>query len=86
MLAKEAKWTSLEVRTHSTFLETLISKHDFGPVKLPGLLRNGPQALKPDQVVQSVYSKAIHKMNHYIVDSKDYFVNRYPLGGNLSGR
>ena len=30
--AKETKWTSLEVRTHPTFLETLISKYDFGPV------------------------------------------------------
>ena len=39
---KETKWTSLEVRTHPTFLETLISKYDFGPVKLPGLSRNGP--------------------------------------------
>ena len=41
--AKEIKWTSLEVRTHPTFLENLISKYDFGPVKLPGLSRNGPQ-------------------------------------------
>ena len=40
--AKETKWTSLLVRTHPTFLETLISKYDFGPVKLPGLSRNGP--------------------------------------------
>ena len=40
--AKETKWTSLEVRTHPTILENLISKHDFGPVKLPGLSRNGP--------------------------------------------
>ena len=40
--AKETKWTSLEVRTHPTFLETLISKCDFGPVKLQGLSRNGP--------------------------------------------
>ena len=31
--AKETKWT---------FLETLISKSDSGPVKLPGLSRNGP--------------------------------------------
>ena len=38
--AKETKWTSLEVRTHPTFLENLISKHDFGPVKLTGLSRN----------------------------------------------
>ena len=38
--AKETKWTSLEVRTHPTFLETLISKYDF--VKLPGPSRNGP--------------------------------------------
>ena len=42
VLAKETKWTSLEVRTHPTFLENLISKYDFGPVKLPGLSRNGP--------------------------------------------
>ena len=34
-----------EVRTHATFLETLNSKYDFEPVKLPGLSRNGPQAL-----------------------------------------
>ena len=40
--AKETKWTSLEVRTHPTFLETLTSKYDFGPVKLTGLSRNGP--------------------------------------------
>ena len=40
--AKETKWTSLEVRTHPSFLETLISKYYFGPVKLPGLSRNGP--------------------------------------------
>ena len=40
--AKETKWTSLEVRTHPTFLENSISKYDFGPVKLTGLSRNGP--------------------------------------------
>ena len=40
--AKQAKLTSLEFRTHPTFLETLISKYDFGPVELPGLSRNGP--------------------------------------------
>ena len=34
---KEAKWTSLEFRTHPTFLETLISKDDFGPDNLTGL-------------------------------------------------
>ena len=44
--AKEAKCTSLEVRTHAYFLETLISKYDFGPVKLPGLSGNGPQFSK----------------------------------------
>ena len=30
---KETKWASLEVRTHPTFLETLISRYDFRPVK-----------------------------------------------------
>ena len=44
--AKETKWTSLEVKTHPTFLENLISKYDFGPVKLPGLSRNGSQVSK----------------------------------------
>ena len=42
MSAKETKCTSLEVRTHPTFLENSISKHDFGPVKLPGVSRNRP--------------------------------------------
>ena len=41
---KETKWTSLEVITDPTFLETFISKYDFGPVKLRGLSRNGPLA------------------------------------------
>ena len=47
--AKETKWTSLEVRTHPTFLEILISKYGFGPVKFPGLSRNGPlfRSFKP---------------------------------------
>ena len=44
LLAKETKWASLEVRTHHTFLENLISKYDTGPGKLPGLSRNGPLA------------------------------------------
>ena len=39
---KETKWTSSEVRTHPNFLETLISKYDFGPVELPDVSRNGP--------------------------------------------
>ena len=42
LLAKETKWTSLEVRTQHTFLDNLISKYDTGPVNLPGLSRNGP--------------------------------------------
>ena len=44
LLAKETKWTLVEFRTHPTCLEILISKSDFGPVKLPGLSRNGPLA------------------------------------------
>ena len=39
---KETNWTSLEARTHSTFLKILISKGDFGPIELPGHLRNRP--------------------------------------------
>ena len=37
----------LELRTHPTFLETLISKYDFGPAKLTGLSRNRPQITIP---------------------------------------
>ena len=33
---------ALDVIAHPTFLETLISKYDIGPVKLPGLSRNSP--------------------------------------------
>ena len=43
--AKELKWPSSEVRTHPTFLEISILKYYFGPVKLPGLSRSGPQVL-----------------------------------------
>ena len=39
---KESKWTSLEAKTRHIFLDTLNSKHDFGPVKLSGLSKNGP--------------------------------------------
>ena len=46
LLAKETKWTSLEVITDPIFLESLISKYGFGPVKLPGRPRNGPQIVK----------------------------------------
>ena len=49
LLAKETKWASLEVRTQYTYLETLISKYDTGPVKFSGLSRNEPLG----RVVQS---------------------------------
>ena len=58
LLANETKWTSLEDRTHPTFLETLIQKYDSGPVKLPGLSRNGPLASK----------KLCHHYHHYLID------------------
>ena len=32
LLAKETKWRLLEVRTHPTLLETLLSKYDFRPI------------------------------------------------------
>ena len=53
LLAKETKWASLEVRTKHTFLENLISKYDNGPVKLPGLSRNGPLVGKSLKTVLS---------------------------------
>ena len=40
LLAKETKWTSLDVTKHPIFLETLISKYVFAPVELLGLSRN----------------------------------------------
>ena len=52
--AKETKWTSLEVRTNPTFLETSISKYVFGPVKLPGLSRNGPQVSAVPKLTVSI--------------------------------
>ena len=54
---------SLEVRTHPAFLETLIWKYDSGPVKLPGLSRNGPQVLK----VSSPFLKHT-KLIFYLID------------------
>ena len=42
---KETNWTSLEARTHPTFLKILISKCDFGPVKLPGHVSRKPRKL-----------------------------------------
>ena len=52
--AKESKWTSLEVKTHPTFLENLISKDNFGPVKLPGLSRNGPLDSLPREICHNI--------------------------------
>ena len=40
----ETKWNSLLARTRSLILYISISIFDFGPVKLPELWRNGPQA------------------------------------------
>ena len=40
LLAEETEWFSFGVRTHLTFLETLISKYDIGPVKLPADMFN----------------------------------------------
>ena len=66
--AKETKWTSLEVRTHPTFRENLISKYDFGPVKLPGVSRNGPQEpeLVPPQVNEPVVDLEKVKATDYV--------------------
>ena len=75
MSAKETKWTSLELRTDPTFLQTLISKYDTGPINLPGLSRYGPQA----PVVQRLRDKAIHRINHYPADSVVCFVDTYPV-------
>ena len=39
----ETKWSSLLARTRALILYILIWIYDFGPVKLPGLSRSGPQ-------------------------------------------
>ena len=39
----ETKWSSLLARTCALILDISIWKFDFGPEKLPGLSRNGPQ-------------------------------------------
>ena len=75
----ETKWNSLLARTRSLILYISISIFDFGPVKLPGLSRNGPLA----PVVQTL-DRAIHRINHYPADK--YYGNqlRYPLDSDLS--
>ena len=67
-VTEETKWSLLEVRTHPTFLGTLTSKSDFGPVKLPGLSRNGllvPKHRVPKQ--QAIESNGMWKLgnNHF---------------------
>ena len=43
LASKETKWTSLEIRSYPTFLETLILKYDFGSFKSrSGLATNRP--------------------------------------------
>ena len=76
----ETQWSSLLARTRALILYISIWKFDFGPKKLPGLSRNGPQALV-DQKLDS----AIQRINHYPVDK--YYKNRlhYPLDSDLSG-
>ena len=53
--AKQTKWTSLEVRTHPTFLETLIPKYDFGPVKLPGLQKKRAPGALVFKMIAAIY-------------------------------
>ena len=40
----ETKWSGLPARTRALILYITISIFDFGPEKLPGLSRNGPQS------------------------------------------
>ena len=42
------------------FFKTLISKYDFGPVKLPGLSRNRPQVIEKRTVKWSIVNIFIH--------------------------
>ena len=51
-----------------------------GPEKFSGLSRNGPQA----PVVQTV-DNAIHRINHYPLDSAIGFAMTYPQVSDLSG-
>ena len=58
LLAKETKWTLLEVITHATFLEILILKSDSGSVKLQSLSGNGPQII--------CFGKAMYRLHVYV--------------------
>ena len=69
---KETKWTSLEVRTHPTFLKTLISKYDFRPVKLPELSRNGSQ----EAIIRDGDHKSWDPRAHMIWDNFSIFGTR----------
>ena len=42
----ETKWSNLLARTYALFLYISISIFGFGPEKLPGRSRNGPQVFK----------------------------------------
>ena len=66
--ANETKWSSLLAGTRYSYISIWI--FDFGPEKLPGLSRNGPQLARVTQALDS----AIHRTNHYPADK--YFENQ----------
>ena len=77
LLANETKWTSLEDRTHPTFLETLIQKYDSGPVKLPGLPRNGPLDRLIVCSIKGFLSTPPSAINVYIPDNASNLIETY---------
>ena len=63
----ETQWSSLLARARALILYISIWIFDFGPVKLPGLSRNGPQGGLFSQFTQALHSnnqKQIHQTEH----------------------
>ena len=63
----ETKWTSLLARTHAFILYISISIFDFGPEKLPGLSRNGPQEWLTSSPITEAFVSGLLG-NHFLVE------------------
>ena len=61
----ETKWSSLLARTHALILYISIWIFDFGPVKLPGLSRNGPQEPMPPNLTDELSAEKERRLNQF---------------------
>ena len=61
----ETKRSSLLARTHALILYISIWIFDFGPVKLPGLSRNGPQEPMPPNLTDELSAEKERRLNQF---------------------